>query len=526
MVEEQGVKITREQLYKEIWEISVAGVAKKYNAAYNDLLKLCKEADIPVPPSGYWMKLEYGKPVEQILLPESVVFEVTLPGNDKPKRIRKTVVKESVDEDEDWEQEDESADEPEDDDNDEIDDDDADADESDDEDTSLSQWTWGGKQNIYKRKKLYREVWSQPVVKVAEKYGVSDVAIHKVCKTLNVPTPPLGYWAKVKAGAEVKKIPLPKTKGPTQTMGAKTYEGVREKISTPGRKPLDFLSEDEREKVAQAAKMIVMPAENAPLHKKIIAHRNQRFGAGMISNESLPRVSRILEALFRQVESLGGLVNEDLSMRIRNETVRLEIVEGQDKVPHVITKDEAKALLKYQDEKRHSMWASQPQIRKYDYVFNGRLRISVRQSRYFRDTDKVNVESRLGDIIIELYEESEKLRLERLTREEEARRKAEEERRREERRNRYNLEVDKTIGLENAAQDFQTACRIRDYVKAIVDTYGSNKMDAETAAWVEWAMKKAAWFDPTVAWDDELFGEREHEKGLSEKALKKHGQYW
>ena len=171
-------------------------------------------------------------------------------------------------------------------------------------------------------------------------------------------------------------------------------------------------------------------------------------------------------------------------------------------------------------------WASEPQIRKYDYIFNGKLRISVRQASYYRDTDKVNVESRLGEILIELYEESEKLRLERLTREEEARRKAEEERRREERRNRYNLEVDKTIGLENAAQDFQTACRIRAYVKAVVDTYGSNKMDAETAAWVEWAMKKAAWFDPTVAWDDELFGKREHEKNASEKALKKYGQYW
>ena len=32
-----------EQLYNEIWEISVSGVAKKYNVAYAVLLKLCKE---------------------------------------------------------------------------------------------------------------------------------------------------------------------------------------------------------------------------------------------------------------------------------------------------------------------------------------------------------------------------------------------------------------------------------------------------------------------------------------------------
>ena len=64
-------------------------------------------------------------------------------------------------------------------------------------------------------------------------------------------------------------------------------------------------------------------------------------------------------------------------------------------------------------------------------MFNGRLRISVHQGRYLRDTDKVNVESRLGEILTDLYEESKKLRLERLAREEEVRRKAEEERRRE-----------------------------------------------------------------------------------------------
>ena len=58
------------------------------------------------------------------------------------------------------------------------------------------------------------------------------------------------------------------------------------------------------------------------------------------------------------------------------------------------------------------------------------------------------------------------------------------------------------------------------------DSREADEIDEETAAWVEWAMKKAAWFDPTVAWDDELFGKREHEKNATDKALKKYGQYW
>lgn len=532
MSEEQALKLTREQLYNEIWEISVAGVAKKYNAAYNDLLKLCKEADIPIPPSGYWTKLKFGKPVEQISLQESSIVEVTLPTNNKPKGIRKAGAQESVEETSTLVQEQESKEQA----TTEV--------ENSQQDIQIPYRTVSGKYNTYNREQLYEEVWTKPVVQVAEQYGVSDVAIHKVCKTLNIPTPPLGYWAKVRAGAKIKKTPLPKTQGITEVTGAKTFEGVKEKTADSAGLTLGFLSDNEREKILRAAEVIKMPAENAQLHKKIAAYRavvkewNQKdrkeegaqrkkdyyydppFLAGLISKESLPRVYQILDALFRQVEILGGLVNDDLSLRVKNEHLRIEIAEGQDKVEHVITKQEAQALIKYRDEKRHSSWASEPQIRKYDYVFNGRLRISIRQGRYFRDTDKINVESRLGEMLVELYEEAEVVRLDREAREEATRKQAEAEHRKEERRKRYNEEVERTIALENAALDYETSCRIRAYVKAIANTCGQDGLDAETATWVDWAMKKADWFDPTVARDDELFGKRKHNKSMTEKALK------
>lgn len=41
MSEDQFIKISRELLYKEIWEISASGAAKKYNVPYAVLLRLC-----------------------------------------------------------------------------------------------------------------------------------------------------------------------------------------------------------------------------------------------------------------------------------------------------------------------------------------------------------------------------------------------------------------------------------------------------------------------------------------------------
>jgi hypothetical protein len=42
------------------------------------------------------------------------------------------------------------------------------------------------------RNELYEQVWSEPVSRLAPKYGISDVGLKKICKKLNVPTPPLG----------------------------------------------------------------------------------------------------------------------------------------------------------------------------------------------------------------------------------------------------------------------------------------------------------------------------------------------
>ncbi len=413
------------------------------------------------------------------------------------------------------------------------------------QDNQLTYRTVNGKYNTYNREKLYEEVWAKPVVDVAVQYGVSDVAIHKICKSLNVPVPPRGYWAKLRAGEKLKKTPLPKTKGISEIVGIRTFEGVKD--SNAALQPLVFLSEDERQKILIAAQQIQMPTENALLHKKIKGYMSavkkwnnnntkpegaQRsyknysnrppFLAGVISDETLPRVYRILDALFRQVESLGGSVNDDLSLQARNERAYLEVFEAQDEVEHKITRQEAKELLIYEDAQRHHTWASKPNIRKYDYIFNRRLRISIRKGRYFRDTDTVNIESRLGDILIELYEESELVRLDREAREEAERKRKEEERLREERRIRYNEEVERTIALTNLAQDYDVACKIRTYISALES---NENMDEKTARWVDWAKKKADWFDPTIARIDEFLGGREHEKNEEQKTLKRSGYY-
>lgn len=79
-------------------------------------------------------------------------------------------------------------------------------------------------------------------------------------------------------------------------------------------------------------------------------------------------------------------------------------------------------LVIYEDKIRHDRWASKPNIRKYNYIFNGKLKLSILNNKYFRDSEKVRIEPRLGDILIDPYEQSEIVRKKREA-DEEAQRK-------------------------------------------------------------------------------------------------------
>lgn len=59
------------------------------------------------------------------------------------------------------------------------------------------------------REDLYQLVWTRPLRDVAKDFGISDVGLGKICKRLNVPKPPPGYWQRIAAGYKVSVPPLP-----------------------------------------------------------------------------------------------------------------------------------------------------------------------------------------------------------------------------------------------------------------------------------------------------------------------------
>lgn len=432
--------LSRKQLYDEVWTISVQGVAKKYNLNYQQLLISCKEANIPIPSSGYWTKLKYGKDVskEETELPESDIENVTL-------------------------------------------------------------YLDGFKPEKYKKDKI------KPSESKETEANIND-----------------------------EDVPLGENNSDLQD------DDIQSKVEDSPF--LLFLEEDERKIVLNTASSLKI-RDKKKIHPQVIQYRDsidnwnkqqmelkknpyyrprynnnstqQPLFMNEVAPSTLTRIYKILDALFTTVEALGGKINSDLSMMIHKDTVRVRFAEAQDKITHELSKQEARELVEYNDKIKQNKWASKPNIRKYDYVYNGRLRIVFSNQKYIRDNESEKIEDKLGDILIKLYEISEDERVARERREEIQRLQREEERIKEERRQQKNNEIIKTRALVNQAQDYKIACEIRQYISAVEDmSDGSEKVDK----WIEWAKQKANWYDPTLDHEDEFLGKRDHSKEKVEKS--------
>lgn len=434
MENEKGiVKLTRKQLYDEIWALSVAGVARKYNLNYGKLIATCKAENVPFPSSGYWTRKNMGKDVsnEAVELSGHEETEISLITNDATiKRIRKA------------------------------------------------------KAEIVENKQT--DIIEDAKVVVEE-----------------------------------------------------LQQNKADNISKWSGGMLEFLDETERNKVLEVACNLRIN-QNTRLHKTLVQYKkdiadyksklreaqnrsyyNPRYNKPEnepeffkeMSDECMPRAIAILDTVFKAIESMDGSINSDLSVKIRGDIVRFRMVESQEQVKYEMTKQEAQALVKYNDDIKNHRWASKPQIRKYDKVYNGKLRIVFGERSYIRDTNSEKLEDRLGDILVTLYEKAEENRIAREAREEAERKRVEEARRREENRQRKEQEIHLVKELVNKAEDYRIAKEIREYIQAMIDS-GSEDITPE---WIEWAEKKADWYDPSIATEDEYLGKRQHEKSAEEK---------
>jgi hypothetical protein len=62
---------------------------------------------------------------------------------------------------------------------------------------------------VLDREQIYKDVWTEAAMHVAKRYGISGSMLARICTRLNIPRPPVGYWARPAKARKGKKPQLP-----------------------------------------------------------------------------------------------------------------------------------------------------------------------------------------------------------------------------------------------------------------------------------------------------------------------------
>lgn len=290
-------------------------------------------------------------------------------------------------------------------------------------------------QTVFERDTIYAEVWAEPVNAVAKRYGVSDVALRKICTKLGVPVPPLGHWAKLAAG---QKPPVPKLptnhKGPTQH--ARQHWIDPDETERRARTTLLLQREPSPVLATPALKSAVADCHPAVRRTGKQLKQLQHYGRGLLHAQGMDvfpmsvsvgnkdRALLVLDAVLDAARQAGGeLESSDktgnrLMLRLRGEFFRLCIRESSERTERDLTREE---LEKKKEGKLYYIPDS------YAFAPSGKLRLEVREDDRYSPlltlTDgSAQIETRLDRLVPTLLEKAAENRVRREMRDEDHRR--------------------------------------------------------------------------------------------------------
>lgn len=375
------------------------------------------------------------------------------------------------------------------------------------------------------RETLYDEVWADPVTVVAKRYGLSDVGLAKLCRTMGIPLPARGYWAKVRAGAKPERTPLPAHGRYRQSASLTRFgpDAVRE-------------SEEIKRRVREIRQVTEAPIGPLDRHP-LVAAAAKRLAKGDVKPEkglvsapaevlhvevtrgSLERALDLFNALIFEFAKRGSTVEVDAEKKrtaliIEGTQVELSLTERVRRKEHVDTPEETKAKERYW-KLPHYASREYPGTPRYDYLATGILTLKAGRwpSRSWNDTERTPLERRFPEVVSGLILLAKEIR----EREEQQAREAERRRLAKERYARI-MEQRKRErglfeGLETEATKWERATRLRAYVDAVEHAATlKGELTDELVDWIDWARAKANWLDPMIRVSDLILDAPEPEK--------------
>jgi hypothetical protein len=376
-------------------------------------------------------------------------------------------------------------------------------------------------EGIWNREELYEKVWTKPVTKVAKEYGYSDVAIAKICRKLKVPLPGRGYWAKITNGHSVPRTPLPRLKEQIVVARSEPVAPREEEDLTASLHPEDraeFARIDELaakgifsfETVKSSLRHpLILAARDALKHgdvdeRKII--RPPYRSTALNIRVSKDNIDRALE-FFSKVITIAGLQGGDVKVVKSEYDVRTEFVAYDHSVTIEVSET---AHQKYLENPPPQIPGKYVYVRTFkgkpiEYVPTRQLTLEIGTygkglRRTWKENSRQTLEGLFPEIILTLLKACVLRRRDWLKEQAEAEARRRREAEWAQLRPKVQEEERRVLQLEQAAENWAKAKRIREYVLAAIEVkkQAGEELGPDTplGIWAAWALQQADRLDP------------------------------
>jgi hypothetical protein len=366
------------------------------------------------------------------------------------------------------------------------------------------------------RKQLYDLVWSEPMRRLAMRYGISDVGLAKICRKHNIPRPPRGYWAQKEFGKAPLQVTLP---NPSDDCKIVLRDPEECRISSPILREVVEQKKAEVEK--QEAKIEV--AESLRGSHSLVSQANQELQVAetddnhliippkgtpldiRTSKTSLRRALLITDALLKALEQRGYDVAPGPAVQILDVRVHFNISEALDTQREQPKDHDLDGYYEFGHSRFNTKRAPSGRLALHINDADAYWACGCRKS--WRDAQKQRIEDRLNQFVAGLVSfaarkkehdaeqerRAEQERQEQHRREEEAQRRAE-------KRQLIQAEQKQVDLLMQQANCWSASQNLRSYIEARKQTHlaihGEIEPESDFARWLAWATQQADRLDP------------------------------
>ncbi len=484
---------TREALYERIWSTPMNKLVVEYGIKPAQLKHVLNLAAIPTPPPRYWTKKDLGKPVERTALPPrpdgcphllslepralAELMKNAVPKSlairTRPRAVSKqpiTPPKTPIDR------------------------------------PPIVRAT---EPTMLTRLELYEAVWSTPMSRLAESYGISGNGLAKICARYKIPYPSRGYWAKHAVGKAPRKTPLSKRDQNTGSIRIKPTLPPPTAADVPPEVRAIFAAARDKaqkrivhERLGKAHPVIAKwMADYGDKTRKARDYRDPYLRRLYMPNEWTDvdrRKHRFLDALFKELEEQGGVIQEgdrlELIAQMLGEPIRFRVREKltQRRIPLTT------------DQKRMGTYSRDWRMRT---VLSGHLTLEIQTFlpqgfvQQWVEKESEVLEDRLPEIVATFVAAGPVLRQKRLQREEEERQRREAERLRYEEQQRRRRDRNRWRAFREMAVDWQELAVVRSFLERLKKYQTDRSLEIagqSLAEWISWAEQWSLRADPTA----------------------------